>query len=165
MSNKKQEKENNITKEDKIMSVLARNKRQLTYIYSSDSYLGKKVLGYVQAVKKEVEIIDISKTGLSDTAWVEVAEELDMSFEEIFNAELVTDDKKHDFDNEDWIKMVQKNPAILHHPIAINADDIMIVSNRAEILKLFEVDSAGLEKGFHDEEPVTSSTTKGEKFI
>ncbi|GAA4280448.1 arsenate reductase family protein [Gaetbulibacter aestuarii] len=164
MSNKKQEKENKI-KEEKIMSVLARNKRQLTYIYSSDSFLGKKVLGYVQAVKKPVEIIDISKTKLSDTAWVEIAEELNMSFEDIFNTEMVTDDNKQDFDNKDWIKMVQKNPALLHHPIAINAKDIMLVSNRAEILKLFEVDSAGLEKSFYDEEPVTSSTTKGEKFI
>lgn len=164
MSSKKQEKEKKI-KEDKIMSVLARNKRQLTYIYSSDSFLGKKVLGYVQAVKKHVEIIDISKTKLSDTAWVEIAEELKMSFEDIFNTELVTDEVKQDFDNEDWIKMVQKNPALLHHPIAINADNIMVVSNRAEILKLFEVDSAGLEKGFNDEAPVTSSTTKGETFI
>lgn len=165
MSSKEQEENKNITKEERIMSVLARNKRQLTYIYSSDSYLGRKVLGYVKAVKKKVEIIDISKTKLSDTAWIEIAQELDMSFDDIFNTEMVTDKKKEDFDAEDWIKMVQKNPALLHHPIAINADDIMIVSNRAEILKLFEVDSAGLEKGFNDEEPVTSSTTKGEKFI
>ena len=164
MSNKKQEKENN-KNEEKIMSVLARNKRQLTYIYSSESVLGKKVFGYVQAMNKHIETIDISKTKLSDTAWVEISNELNMPFKDIFKAESVTDEQNHDFDEKDWIKMIQNNPAILHHPIAINAEDIMIVSNRAEVLKLFEVDSAGLEKEFHHKEPTTSSTSKGESFI
>ena len=147
------------------MPVLSRNKRQLTYIYSSESYLGRKVLGYVQAIKKKVEVIDISKTKIADTVWAEIADDLGLPFEEIFNTENVTDQQKQDFSADDWIKMINNNPEILHHPIAINGDESMIVTNRAGLLKLFEVDSAGLEKGFNDEDPVTSSTTKGEKFI
>ncbi len=35
------------------MNILARDKRQLTYIYSSLSQLGKQVLGYLPISKKK----------------------------------------------------------------------------------------------------------------
>lgn len=148
------------------MSILARDKKQLTYIYSSSSDLGKKVLGYVKAIDKNVEVIDIDKEKLGDTIWVELRDELNMSFDEIF--EYNDKDNSDNFENyssEDWLKIINNNPDYLDKPIAVNGDKVRLISNRSEILKFFGVDSAGLEKTFGHEEPTISSTTDEDKFI
>ncbi|TPV34898.1 hypothetical protein FJ651_05030 [Paucihalobacter ruber] len=147
------------------MSILARNKRQLTYIYSSLSHLGKQVLGYVQGTKKKIEVIDIAKEKISDTIWVELAEELNLPFKKIFETQQIHNKNEDSFSADDWLKMIEKNPALLQKPIAINGDKIILISNRSEILKFFGVDSAGLEKGFNHEPPTTFSTTEGENFV
>tara|TARA_R110002049_G_scaffold116110_1_gene268503 strand:- start:71771 stop:71896 length:126 start_codon:yes stop_codon:yes gene_type:complete len=41
----------------------------------------------------------------------------------------------------------------------------MQISQRLEILKFFDVDSAGLKKEMNDGDPTISSTTKDEGFI
>ncbi len=152
----------------KNMSILARDKRQLTYIYSSKSHLGKQVLSYVQAIDKKVNFVDISKDKLGDTIWVELAENLELKLGEILT---IQDNQKddfgntEDFDTDDWLKIINKNPELLQKPIAVNMDSVMLISNRSEILKFFGVDSAGLEKTYSDEDPTISSTTKDEDFI
>jgi len=147
------------------MSILAHDKRQLTYIYSSSSHLGKQVLGYVQGINKKIEVIDITKEKISDSIWVELAENLNLPFEKIFKTEQISNENKNNFSTDDWLKMIKKNPALLQKPIVINGDEIMLISHRSEILKFFDVDSAGLEKGFNHEPPTISSTTKDEDFI
>lgn len=147
------------------MSILARDKRQLTYIYSSSSHLGKQVLGYVQGANKKIEVIDIAKEKISDTIWVELAEELNLPFKKIFETQQISNKNEDSFSTDDWLKLIEKNPALLQKPIAINGDKIMLISHRSEILKFFGVDSAGLEKGFNHEPPTISSTTENENFV
>lgn len=147
------------------MSILASHKRQLTYIYSSKSHLGKQVLGYVQGTKNKIKVIDIAKENLGDTVWVEIIENLGLSFENIFENTQNDDGNKEDFNTDDWLKIINKNPALLQKPIAINGDRSMLISHRSDILKFFGVDSAGLVKKFNHEPPTTSSTTEDEDFI
>ncbi|MEW4924660.1 hypothetical protein [Algibacter sp. 2305UL17-15] len=150
------------------MSILARDKRQLTYIYSSASQLGKQVLGYIHAIDKKVDVIDISKDKLGDTIWVELSENLGIPLDEIIT---IPDNQKDDFgttddfDTEDWIKIINNNPELLQKPIAVNKERVMLISHRSEILKFFGVDSAGLKKTFSHEDPTISSTTKDEDFM
>ncbi len=150
------------------MSILARNKKQITLIYCSLSPLGKQVLGYVQAADKKIETIDIAKEKLGDTIWVEIAEQLELPFNEIFNLEFVENETIENFDNfdaDDWIKIVNNNPLVLQRPIAVNGHRVMQVNQRTAILKFFDVDSAGLKKGFQREPPNITKTTEGEDFI
>ena len=76
------------------MSILAHNKRQLTYIYSSSSHLGKQVLGYVQGIDKKIEVIDIDKEKISDSIWVEIAEKLNLPFKKIFETKPISNKKQ-----------------------------------------------------------------------
>ncbi|WP_338358623.1 ArsC/Spx/MgsR family protein [Yeosuana marina] len=147
------------------MSILAHDKRQLTYIYSSSSHLGKQVLGYIQGIDKNIEVIDIEKEKISHSIWVEIAKELKVPFKKIFETKSISNKNEDNFTTDDWLKMIEKNPALLQKPIAINGDRIMLVSHRSEILKFFGVDSSGLEKGFNHESPAISSTTKDEGFV
>ncbi len=147
------------------MSVLARNKKQLTYIYSSGSHLGKQVLGYLQGIDKKIETIDICKENLGDTIWIELAENLGLPLAKLFTVERSDIGDTENFNTEDWLKIINKNPGFLQKPIAINGKKVMQVAHRSDILKFFGVDSAGLEKGFNHEQPTISSTTEDEKFI
>ncbi|MDD7886589.1 arsenate reductase family protein [Flavivirga sp. 57AJ16] len=150
------------------MSILARDKKQLTYIYSSLSHLGKQVLGYIQGIDKKVEVIDIVKENLGDTIWVELADNLDLSLAELFtvkNNDSSNIGDTNNFSTDDWLKIINKNPELLQKPIAVNGDKVMLIAHRAEILKFFGVDSAGLKKGLSGESPTISSTTEDENFI
>ena len=149
------------------MSVLARNENQITFIYSSLSPLGKKLLGYLKGTKMKVESIDIAQEQLSDTIWLEVIENLGLPFTEIFPSledhftDLPVD---QNYSTDDWLKLINKNPSLLQRPI-INGDTAKLISSRSEILKFFSVDSAGLKKKMAHEPPTTSSTTDKERFI
>lgn len=127
--------------------------------------MGKQVLGYVQGANKKIEVIDIAKEKISDTIWVELAEELNLPFKKIFETQQISNKNEDSFSTDDWLKLIEKNPALLQKPIAINGDKIMLISHRSEILKFFGVDSAGLEKGFNHEPPTISSTTENENFV
>lgn len=150
------------------MTILARDKRQLTFIYSSLSHLGKQVLGYVQGTRKKIEIIDIANEKIADSIWIEIADNLGMTLGEIFgknHVDSLKEEDTEDYDTDDWLKIINKNPELLQRPIVINGDRAMLISHRSEILQFFGVDSAGLEKTMGHEPPTTSSTTDDEEFI
>ncbi|SFZ92355.1 arsenate reductase [Flaviramulus basaltis] len=150
------------------MTILARDKKQLTYIYSSFSHLGKQVLGYVEGIDKKVEVIDIAKQNLGDTIWVEIAENLGLPISNLITTEndyVSSIGNTNDFNTDDWLKIINKNPKLLQKPIAIKGEEAMLITHRSDILKFFGVDSAGLEKGLNGEPPTISSTTKDENFI
>lgn len=150
------------------MSVLTTDEHLLTLIYSSESHLGKQVLGYVQGASDDLRTIDIAETKLGDTVWVTLAEGLSKSLGELFDnqSDALPDETDSDsFSTDDWLKVIEKNPALLQNPIAIKGKEFIQVENRSEVLKFFGVDSAGLEKQNLGEEPTTSSTTEDESFI
>lgn len=70
-----------------------------------------------------------------------------------------------DFDTKDWLKLIEAHPELLNRPILINGDTVKLISNGSQILQVFGVDSAGLEKTIAHESPTTSSTTENENFI
>lgn len=150
------------------MGVLANAEEQLTYIYSSESDLGRKVLGYVEAIDKGIRTVDISRDNLGDTAWVEITDLLGLPFAEL----LATDHpdtpeiaKDGDFDTNGWLKILGKNPVLLQDPIAINGKRAVVIRSRADILSFYGVDSAGLEQSPSRGGPDISSKTEGETFV
>ncbi|KAB1067759.1 hypothetical protein F6U93_09135 [Tamlana haliotis] len=149
----------------KNMSILARDKKQLTYIYSSKSHLGKQVLGYIQGIDKKVEVIDISNEKLGDTIWVELTDALKKPINKLFTIGDQDLGNTEDFNCDDWLKILNNNTELLQKPIAIVGANAKQIEGRSEILQFFGVDSAGLEKKPNGESPTTSSTTEDEKFV
>lgn len=150
------------------MGVFAKDKNQLSYIYSSESDLGEKVLGYVKGIEKEINTIDISKDNLGDTVWTEIAELLGSRFDEILSTDHPeVSDKFEDgnFDTNGWLKILNQNPILLQNPIAINGDRAKQILSRADILKFYGVDSAGLEQSPDDGPPDITSNTENETFV
>lgn len=149
------------------MSVLSSDERQLTLIYNSQTSLGKQTLGYVQSSGEKVHTIDISKTKLGDTAWVSIADALGKPLGELFMKKLpeLPDVDTSDFGTEDWLKLLNKNPALLQQPIAINGQKYMQVITPSQTLKFFKVDSAGLKENQIEEPPTTKKQSDGDNFV
>ena len=150
------------------MSVLAKDSKQLNYIYNSDSQLGKKVLGYVQSIDLDIKTTDISKDKFGDTIWVEISKMLDLDFKEILSPEhpdVPNEFKDGNFDTNGWLKILKKNPILLQNAIAVNGERAKLIKSRADILEFYGVDSAGLEQCPEEGEPDIASNTENETFV
>ena len=150
------------------MSVLAEDQNQLTFIYNSETSLGKKAFATLQSSEHKIKSIDISKDSIADTIWVEVCKKLNKSIGEfcieVDNGRNLADKDTSSFSDDDWIKMLNKQPEIVQKPVLIGKYESIIISNANDVLKSFNVDSAGLGKTLHYNEQVKSRTTKSEDF-
>ncbi len=147
------------------MGVLARDDREFILIYSHNSRVGKHALAYLQGVKDKLNAIDISKTKVSDTQWTEIAKALNCTVGDLIDKRLVKDGDTSNYGTNDWLKILQNNDEVLSHPIAIKGTKTKQIANGPDVLKFFDVDSAGIEKTFHTEDPTIEKTTNGEGFV
>lgn len=152
----------------KDMGIIARNENQLTLIYSSNTRVGRHTLSYLTGMEGKYLDIDISKTKVSDTQWVEIADALGVKVGDLVDKrELdLSTESTAEYGSNDWIKIIQKNDAVISRPIAIKGNRTKQISNPPEIMEFFEVDSAGLEQSpLNDTEPDVERTTDKENFI
>ncbi len=148
-------------------SVIASDSRQLTLIYNSQTSMGKQSLGYAESSGDKVHTIDISKTKIGDTAWVSIADGVGKPLHQLLDKDLseLPDVNASDFDTDDWLKLLNKNPGMLQHPIAIKGKKYMQLVTPSEILRFFNVDSAGLEKQEEGRQTTTRPDSEEEKFV
>lgn len=149
------------------MSVLATDDRQLILIYNGETSLGKQTLGYAEAAGDKVQTVDICKTKLGDTVWVSIADGLDMPLKSILDLDHpdAPDVKDADMSTDDWLKMLQHNPVLLQQPVAINGKKFMKVTTPSELLKFFDVDTAGLKQHPKGENPETKPSSEDDSFV
>ncbi len=150
------------------MGVIARDERQLTLIYSSNTRVGRHTLSYLTGLDEKYLAIDLAKTKVSDTQWAEIAETLGVKIGDLVDKrELdLNEESTAEFDSNDWLKIIQKNDFVISRPIAIKGKRTKQIDNPPEIMEFFEVDSAGLEQSpSNDTDPEIERTTENENFI
>ncbi len=121
------------------MGEIATSKRQITLFYNSNSVRAKKTIAFARASGLAVQEVDISKTKLTGTQIVELAEKLFLKVSELVNQEhpnYHSLTEPHEFSTDDWIKTIQHNPQILKQPIALNGDRSLLIETPTDILKL-----------------------------
>src|SRR5690606_5350586 len=153
---------------DEDMGVIARDKNQLTLIYSSNTRVGRQTLGYLTGIDKPYLSIDISKTKVSDTQWAEIAKELKVKIGDLVDKRQLDFEVNDtdEFDDHDWIKIIQKNDKAISQPIAIMGNVTKQIVNPPDIMQFFGVDSAGLEQSPSDNNSLDiERTTEGESFV
>lgn len=150
------------------MGSIARNKRQLTLIYSSNTRVGRHTLSYLTGINDKYLAIDLAKTKITGTQWAEIADALGVKIGDLVDKrELeIETDATAEFGSEDWIKIIQNNDKVISRPIAIKGNRTMQIDNPTEILEFFEVDSAGLEQSPTGDKTIDlERTTEDEDFI
>ena len=128
------------------MSVLAKNHRQLTVYYDSKSELGKKIRVRAEASDLKVLPIDLLQTNLTGTEWAEVAEMLGVTVDKLIDQdhpifkELYGKDHV-DLDENDSIKILEKNPETLVFPIGVRGERAVQVKQLSDLNPLFDSDT------------------------
>ena len=110
--------------------------------------------------------IDISKVKVPGTQWAEVADALGKTIGDLVDKRILEDEDTNtsDFDSDDWIKILQNNDGVLTQPIAINGKKTVQIVNPPDVMNFFGVESAGIEKTMHTEEPNIKPKTDDESF-
>ncbi len=149
------------------MGQIARDKRQLTLIYSSNTRVGTHTLSYLTPIQDKLLAIDLAKTKVADTQWVEIAESLNCKVGDLVDKRVLgmNEDSAAEYSTEDWCKIIAKNDEVITQPIAINGDKTMQITNPPEVMRFFEVDSAGLKKTNYNDEPTIERTSENDTFI
>ncbi len=150
------------------MGVIARNENQLTLIYSSNTRVGRHTLSYLTGINAKYLDIDIAKTKVSDTQWVEIADALGVKVGDLVDKrELdISTESSAEFGSSDWLKIIQNNDFVISKPIAIKGKITKQIDNPTEIMEFFDVNSAGLEQSpSNDTQPDIERTTNKENFI
>ncbi len=132
-------------KEDDDMGVISKDENQLNLYYNSDHKLSKEALAYAESSDAKLNAVDISKTKVTGTQWVEIAEKLGKKVDELLEKDHPVFKEKFDkdveFGTEDAVKVLQNNPEVLVYPIATRGDKAILVKMMTDILKLTKPDS------------------------
>lgn len=148
------------------MGVISRDKNQINCIYASVSDFGKQIPGYLKSSKKDILLKDISKTMPSTTQWHELVESANIKIKDMVDFSKAEDiSEESDLDQSGYVSIIENNPKALSGAFIINGDQTNFIKTVTEVLKYFDVDSAGLEKTLHTEDPTISKTTDKDKFV
>lgn len=121
------------------MGTIATDKRQVKLYYNSETPNGKKAFAYLNTTQRDFIGIDISKTKVTGTNWVEISKHLNKPLNEFVNQD--HPDFKNNYDSTvslsdtDWIKLLQKKPIILKSPILIDGEDYYMIKTSSDIIK------------------------------
>ena len=133
------------------MGSIAKDEKQITLYYNSESSLGKQINAYVSSAEKEVLAIDISKTKVTAKQWAEIADGLKQKISELVDEKhpdfkATYGDETIDLEEKDWLRLLEKNPKVLKNAIAINGNQYLNMDSAASFKKYYEADSAGLNE-------------------
>jgi len=121
------------------MGEIATSNRQITLYFNSDSSRAKQTLALAKAEGYPVLEIDLLKTNLTGTQILELARKLQIEVKDLVNQNhpsYAENYQYHNFSEEDWIKMIKKNPKILKQPIAIRGEITILVETPTDIIKI-----------------------------
>ncbi len=109
--------------------------KQLTIYTIPDSQLGKKVIAHAQATAAEVQVVDFTKTPLTETQLSKCVADCKLAGEDLISKERYenTEFPIQNASDEDWFKLLTANPVLLRYPI-VKCDGIYkLLKNPAEI--------------------------------
>jgi arsenate reductase-like glutaredoxin family protein len=139
---------------------------QITCIYASGSKFSDQIQAFLASADKATLKIDKCKTMPSDTQWHDIAERLEISLKSLIDTQkLKLFDQTSDFDEESLVKILANHPEALKGAIVMEGERISHILRYTQLLEFYNVDSAGLTKTMHSEEPVTQRQTDGERFL
>lgn len=132
------------------MSIINTHKNMINLYYSSESQLGKKVYAYLNDSDKELLAIDVTKTNVTGTQWKTISDQLNIPIRNLIDvnlSDLEFDEKETaNFSQDDWIKILNKTPQVLNHPVVIHENKYYLIQDAQEALKFIEDPSAGIDE-------------------
>ncbi|MDO1500591.1 hypothetical protein Q2T40_10660 [Winogradskyella maritima] len=148
------------------MGVISRDENQVNLIFAGSSTTGGQLKGFSESFEKPLLAIDIEKTMPSSTQWQELATTLNKSVADFINrSEVEGANDDENYDEDDWLKVLENNPKAMKGAILIEGDKTTYLNSATDVFKHFNVDSSGLEKTMHTEQPNIEKTSGNDRFV
>ena len=113
--------------------------REILIYYNPDSSSDRKTVAHAQSVVPHIKSYSFGKSPSTGTSWKQILQSLNLHPKELLN-------KAHpyyqehirgrEFDEESWIKVLQKNPDIIKYPIAVRGKKAILCSTPTDIYRL-----------------------------
>lgn len=132
------------------MGVISKEKRKITLYYHSNTSLGKQTYAYVESSTKHVLAIDIAKTVVTGTQWVEIADGLGIEMADLLNRNHPDFIKEYggqnvNLETDGWISILKNNPHLLVCPIVIIGDNFIKLNSPSDFKRHLDSDSTGIK--------------------
>ncbi|WP_298318510.1 hypothetical protein [uncultured Aquimarina sp.] len=132
------------------MGVISTDKNKIILIYNSDISLGKQTYSYVKSSDKDILAIDTSKTKITGTQWLEIADGLNLDISDLIQKEFPNYRKLYDpkvkLKPEDWIKIIQNHPEVVWFPILIMGNSFYLIKAPSDFINLTNADSVDISR-------------------
>lgn len=118
---------------------MTNNPREINLFYNPESSSDKKTVAHAQGVVPFVNSYSYAKSGKSSTTWRMIIESLGVHPKELLNkAHPYYQDniRGKEFDDEDWLTILSKNPHLMKAPIAVKGKRAMLCLNPTDIYRL-----------------------------
>ncbi|MCM4166987.1 hypothetical protein KCTC52924_01842 [Arenibacter antarcticus] len=133
------------------MEEIVKDERKLTLYYHSGTSIGKQTYAYATTSDKKLLAIDIAKTKVTGTQWAQIADHLGIRICDLINmkhpdfiAEYGTD--QVDLGWEDCLKILDKNPITLAHPILMFGATWILIKTPSKIASYLGADTVAIKK-------------------
>ncbi|ALJ03701.1 hypothetical protein APS56_00405 [Pseudalgibacter alginicilyticus] len=128
------------------MGMIATKENEIKLYYSSETPIGKQAYAYVSSSKKKVSAIDVSKTKVPGSHWVEIAHGLNLEVQKLINRNHPDFIKQYgnktiDLDQHDWLRILESHPETLAFPIAITGTKLIAIHTPSDFVKYIDSDA------------------------
>lgn len=113
--------------------------RQITFIYNSKKNTDRQTLAYAKSNPIQIREVDLAKETFTPTMLLELMDKISMPLQDLIDKDhpdIEKSAKNGDFEEEDLLKIIEKDFTVLKTPIAFLGDNIVIVNTPTDILKL-----------------------------
>ncbi len=121
------------------MPELTSSEREIILYYNPDRPSASKTLGYAKGEGFALQDINIITNKFTGTQLEELASKLNVNIEGLVNKEHPDYEgylHNSNFSDDDWIKVLQKNPQFIKEPIALRGHQAMFVKTPSDLSRL-----------------------------
>lgn len=113
--------------------------REILIYYNSESSSDRKTLAYAESTGFKVRSYCHTKSPSTTTSWKTILSTLDKHPKEIMNKAhpyYQANLRGKDFDMDDWVQVIKKNPQVILAPIAMKGQKAVLCNTPSDIYKL-----------------------------
>ncbi|MFT4522968.1 MAG: arsenate reductase [Bacteroidia bacterium] len=112
---------------------------EISIMYNLNCSKAKKALAYAKSVTKSVFTIEYSKSNKTPTQWRELLTQLNLRPKDLLDKSkpyYQTHLRGVEFEDEDWLNVIIKNPDLIRSPIAVKQGRAIMLDNPTDIYKI-----------------------------
>ena len=115
------------------------NNGEIIIYYNKDSSSDRKTVAYAQSTGSQIISYTHDKAPSTSTGWNKILNNLNMQPKQILNKahpEYQEKFRGKEFNNRDWMSVIQKNPHLIKAPIAMKGNRAVLCINPTDIYRL-----------------------------